>query len=298
MITLLFPVVERPEEAGRDAFGVLWGYESGAEGGTYPLPGEPVITDIEKWKEQLIVPNIETANWGEIARAAKKVNREEHILEGYCEMGIFERVCLLLGMEEALIAFHTHPEDVYDLCEAIADYKIALIRKFYDVTKFDMLKYGDDWGTQLNLFVSPQIWRDIIKPGTKRIYDCAKELGLLINQHSCGKIESIFADLCEMGADIWNPCQPCNDLKGLKISYGDKICFAGGVDSQFVLANPSKTPADVKEEVKKRINEMALPNGGYITMPSHGVPYDEEKLAAMEATATEYGHAVYGNITG
>jgi hypothetical protein len=59
------------------------------------------------------------------------------------------------------------------------------------------------------------MWRQLVAPHTRRIYDAMKRRGIMINQHSCGKIEAIFEDLVEMGADIWNPCQPCNDLAAL-----------------------------------------------------------------------------------
>ena len=66
-----------------------------------------------------------------------------------------------------------------------------------------------------------------------------------------------------------------------------------GVDSQFVLDNPSAGPAEVTTEVKRRIDEMALPSGGYIVGPSHTVPYDPDKLQAMKTAIEEYGQAVY-----
>jgi len=49
------PVVERPTEAGFDAFGVHWSMKVDAEGGTYPTEGGNTINDIEKWKEQIII---------------------------------------------------------------------------------------------------------------------------------------------------------------------------------------------------------------------------------------------------
>ena len=208
-------------------------------------------------------------------------------------MGIFERLYLLLGMEEALMAYYTDEEEMYALASAIADYKIEFLKKYHEEVKPDILWYGDDWGTQNNLFISPEKWRAVIRPHTQRIYDCAKSLGIIINQHSCGKIESVLGDIVEMGADCWNPCQPCNDLRGLKQKYGDKICFIGGVDSQFVLSNPLATPEDVSEEVKRRIQEMALPDGGYIVGPSHSVPYDPLKLKAMNHTIQTYGREIY-----
>jgi uroporphyrinogen-III decarboxylase len=295
VITIGSPVIERAYRAGKDDFGVLWNYEESAEGGTYPASGNYVITDIEKWKEQMIFPDISSIDWTEVRDKANEINRAEYLVQGFCEMGIFERTYLLMGMEEALMAYYTNPEEMYDLCGAIANYKISLLEQFYDATKMDMVWYGDDWGTQSGLFISPDHWRRIIKPHTARIYNCLKDRGVIINQHSCGKIEDVFSDMCEMGADIWNPCQPCNDLKTLKARYGGRICFCGGIDSQFVLSNLQKTPLDVENEVIKRIDEMAS-CGGYIANPSHSVPYSKDKLLAMEETIRKHGKEVYSKV--
>jgi uroporphyrinogen decarboxylase len=209
------------------------------------------------------------------------------------EMGIFERSYLLLGMENALMAYYTNPDEMYALASAIADYKIAFLNRFIDVIRPDVIWYGDDWGMQSNLFLSPEVWRAIIRPHTQRIYDCIHSHGVLVKQHSCGKIDSIFGDLYEMGVDQFHPCQPCNDLKRLKKLYGDRVCFCGGIDSQFVLSNPAATPEDVRAEVRRRIDELALPDGGYLAAPSHSVPYDPAKLEAMNETIREYGRKIY-----
>ena len=282
------PVCERPEHAGPDDFGCKWLLDD-APGGTYPAVGCPVITDLAHWKEQLKRPDVHAYDWSHARETAAKVDRSQHLVMGFIEMGIFERLYLLLGMEEALMAFYTDEDLMYDLAAAIADYKIEFLKKYQAEVHMDLLWYGDDWGTQSNLFISPEKWRKIIKPHTQRIYDCAKSLGIIINQHSCGKIDSIVGDLVEMGADMWNPCQPCNDLAALKKAYGDTLCFLGGVDSQFVLDNPFSTPADVEAEVKRRIDEMSTPDGGYIIGPSHSVPYDPAKLEAMQRAIRQYG---------
>jgi uroporphyrinogen decarboxylase len=214
------------------------------------------------------------------------------LVEGFVEMGLFARSWLLLGMEEAMMAYLTEPEEMTSLLRALADYKIALLQKFHEVAKLDMVWYGDDWGTQENLFLPPAVWRAIVKPQTQRIYDCMKSLGIMINQHSCGKIESIFGDVVEMGATMWNPCQPCNDLAGLKKQFGERIGFCGGIDSQFVLARPGVTAEEVRREVRRRIDEMAS-GGGYIAQPSHSLPYNPELLAAMNDEIARYGREFY-----
>ncbi|MBR2459945.1 MAG: hypothetical protein IKB34_01765 [Clostridia bacterium] len=61
--------------------------------------------------------------------------------------------------------------------------------------------------------------------------------------------------------------------------------------------NDFATADEVVAEVKKRIDEMALPNGGYIIGPSHSVPYNPEKLDAMNRTIREYGAEMYKQRT-
>jgi uroporphyrinogen-III decarboxylase len=184
------------------------------------------------------------------------------------------------------------PQMMDELIGALADYKIALLERFDAEADLDLVWYGDDWGTQENLFLPPAVWRNLIRPHTQRIYDCLKRRGVLINQHSCGKIESIFGDLVEVGAAMWNPCQPCNDLAGLKKRFGARISFCGGLDSQFVLGRPGVTTGEVRAEVERRIAEMA-PGGGYIAEPSHSVPYRPEIAGAMHEAIRDFGSKIY-----
>ncbi|MEW6580364.1 MAG: uroporphyrinogen decarboxylase family protein [Chloroflexota bacterium] len=286
------PLLERPYSAGYDVFGVHWTFEAQAEGGTYPTPTTPVITDLRRWRDQVAIPDVAGADWSNVAAAIAALDRDQVLVQGFVHMGLFERSYLLLGMEEALVNYALEPDLMSDLLDALADYKIAVITTFHEVAHLDMVWYGDDWGTQDRLFLSPSLWRRVIKPHTQRIYDCMKARGILINQHSCGRIEAIFGDVVEMGADMWNPCQPCNDLAHLKRTYGDRIAFFGGLDSQFVLGCPGATPDDVWREVRRRIDEMA-PGGGYIAAPSHDVPYDPDLLWAMRDEIDGYGRAFY-----
>ncbi len=286
------PVVERPTHAGRDAFGVRWELEGGAQGGTFPARGGHTVTDLAAWRRQVRLPDLDRLDWTAVRSQAAAVDREERLVCGFVEMGLFERAYLLLGMEAALVASVEEPDLMLELVSAVADYKVRLVERFHEAARLDMLWYGDDWGTQESLFLPPAAWRRIIRPGTQRIYAALKSRGILVNQHSCGRIASVFADMVEMGADIWNPCQPCNDLAALKKQYGGRICFCGGIDSQFVLDKPGVTPAEIRAEVRRRIDQLAG-GGGYIAAPSHTVPYKQELVDAMNDEIADYGKAFY-----
>ena len=286
------PIIERPDTAGFDAFGVLWSLDEEAEGGTYPAAGGHTVNDLRGWRAQISIPDVSSLDWEPVETRVAAIDRDEYLVEGFVEMGLFERSYLLLGMEEALVSYHTNPSAMRDMLEAVADYKIALIEAFDDAADLDLLWYGDDWGTQNSLFMPPEVWRAVIKPPTQRIYRALQQRSILVNQHSCGTIESILGDMVDMGVSIWNPCQPCNDLALMKRRYGDRLCFCGGLDSQFVLGRPGVTPDEVRAEVRRRIDELA-DGGGYIAAPSHSVPYDPQALAAMNDEITRYGRATY-----
>lgn len=293
------PYRERPLTAGYDAFRVRWNYEAGAEGGTYPAPDGYTIHDLAHWRDQLTIPDVEAMDWTAFTRDftdhpinVADIDRATTLVCGIVEMGLFERSYLLLGMENALLSYATEPDLMSDMLGAVADFKIAMIERFHAAIHFDVISYGDDWGAQAGLFMSPKTWRRVIKPHTQRIYDAMKRLGVIIIQHSCGKIESIFDDLLELGPDVWNPCQPCNNLAELKRRFGTRITFYGGIDSQFVLARPGVTAAEVRAEVRRRIEELAA-GGGYIAWPSHTVPYDPDLVFAMKDEIASYGRTFY-----
>jgi uroporphyrinogen-III decarboxylase len=286
------PLAERPQAAGRDCFGVLWSLEPGAEGGTFPAHNGHTIRDLAHWRDDLHLPDLDNLDWDSVRREADQIDRDQVLVEGFVELGLFERAYLLLGMEQALIGYLEDEEQMSAMLSAIADYKVELIGRFHEAARLDIIWYGDDWGTQTGLFLPPEVWRRTVRPHTQRIYDAMKSRGILINQHSCGKIEAVFADMVEMGADIWNPCQPCNDLARLKSLFGNRITFCGGIDSQFVLARPGVTTQEVRREVRRRIDELGA-GGGYIAAPSHSVPYTPEIMAAMNDEIATYGRAVY-----
>jgi hypothetical protein len=292
VVTLPSPVCERPGASACDAFGVHWSLRPEAAGGTFPTHGGGTITDLARWEQQLHLPDLEALDWADLRERAAAVDRSQMLVRGFVEMGLFERSYLLLGTAEALIEYQTRPGLMGGLLAAIADYKIALIQRFDEECDLDMLWYGDDWGTQEQLFMRPEIWRQTIRPPTQRIHAELRRRRILIDQHSCGRVESVFEDIVDMGVDLFNPCQPCNDLARLKRQFGDRIAFCGGIDSQFVLARQGVTLQEVRAEVRRRIDEMA-PGGGYIAAPSHGVPYSPQIVAAMNDEIATYGRRIY-----
>jgi uroporphyrinogen decarboxylase len=80
----------------------------------------------------------------------------------------------------------------------------------------------------------------------------------------------------------------------LKREFGEDIVFwGGGADATKVL--PFGTPRDVKEEVKRRIRDLA-PGGGFVFAPIHNIQADvpPENIVALFEAAHEYGQYPVG----
>ena len=135
------------------------------------------------------------------------------------------------------------------------------------------------------------MYRKLIKPYHQRMAATIKRFGKPILYHSCGSVFSLIPDLLDVGIDVLNPVQVAADgmdTKRLKQEYGRDLTFWGGIDTQRVL--PCGTPAEVREEVKRRIEDLGE-GGGYVLSPVHNVQPEvpPENLVAMFEAAIEYG---------
>jgi uroporphyrinogen decarboxylase len=135
----------------------------------------------------------------------------------------------------------------------------------------DVLLAGDDVGTQDRMLISPELWREFVKPRYGELFQAYRHENphVRIATHICGSIEPIIDDLIEVGVDILNPVQPlAMDAGRLKRRFGKRISFWGGVDDQRVI--PFGSTNDVEREVRLRLGQLA-PGGGYILCSSHNV---------------------------
>lgn len=219
---LNIPVCERPMSgSGYDIFGVHW---SATEGVSHYTQGQdPVYDDIEDWASQVRFPNIEKFEWDKLAAENATIDRENTITGVVMYNGPFERTTMLTSFEDCLCNLMIDPESFSDLIGAIADYKIALIHKIAEVANPDFYLLHDDWGTARAPFMRPELWREVIKPHTKRIYDAILSHGGIVMQHSCGVVEPFIPDMIEMGAHGWDGQTQCNDYPKLKELYGDRF---------------------------------------------------------------------------
>ena len=143
---------------------------------------------------------------------------------------------------------------------------------------------------------------EVIKPRQKRLFEAIKSrTKAKLFYHGCGAVFDLIPHLIEIGVDIINPVQVSAegmDSKRLKAAYGKDVTFwGGGVDTQRVL--PFGTPDEVRDEVKRRIDDLA-PGGGFVFATVHNIQafVPPENIEAAFDTALTYGGAAIDSGVG
>jgi len=209
--------------------------------------------------------------------------------------GILNMGAWLEGYENWFCDLISNPKRVNKIMDKILELKI----KYWDriLTEIgdyvDIIVEIDDLGTQNSLLVSPKIYRKYVKPRQKELFNFIKQkTPVYIFFHTDGAIYDLIPDLIEVGIDILNPVQiglPKMDAKLLKKEFGKYLSFwGGGVDTQKTL--PYGTPQEIKDEVKRRIQDLS-PQGGFIFSAVHAIQADvpPENFMTMWEALQEYG---------
>ncbi|MFQ5812990.1 MAG: uroporphyrinogen decarboxylase family protein [Anaerolineae bacterium] len=203
--------------------------------------------------------------------------------------GIFEQALWMRGFERFMMDLVSDEP----FATALLDILLELYIEFYAVyleavgPYVQIVALGDDLGMQTGPLISPELYRRLIKPRHKELYDFIhSRTEAKIMHHTCGSVFPFVQDLIDVGVDILNPIQTSArgmDPAALKREFGERLVFHGGIDVQQIL--PFATPERVREEVKHIVATLGQ-GGGYIFAPSHNIQADvppENVLAMYEA---------------
>jgi len=180
----------------------------------------------------------------------------------------------LRGLERSLTDPLIHPEMTSFLVQKVSDFFTEYHRRCFEAAPglIDVTQVTDDFGSQHGLLISPGTFDRWYREPMQRAIRLAQSYGIHVFHHDDGDCRLLLPRLVEMGIHVLNPIQwRCNDwdLDVLKTSFGNRLCFHGGVDNQHTL--PFGTVKDVKEEVRWLKQTLGRDNTGLIIAPCHNL---------------------------
>ncbi|BBB49164.1 uroporphyrinogen decarboxylase family protein [Pelolinea submarina] len=263
--------------------------------GYHPLADATTFEDLENYP-----------NWPKmddpyrVAQAAEDAKRlaeenEYAILATPWLMFPFERAFGLQGMDKFLMNMAMYPDFAEAMLKKNLEFCMQHMSHFLDAVgdNIDMIKIGDDLGSQDRLMISPRMYRKLLKPIHAELIALIKsKTKAKVFFHTDGDVFDLIGDFIEIGVDVLNPIQTSAgkmaDLEGLKREYGKDLVFCGAVDTQHIL--PHGTPEEVRQEMKRVIDILGQ-DGGYMVASVHTIMNEvpPENILAMVDATLEFG---------
>ncbi|MDR3708096.1 MAG: uroporphyrinogen decarboxylase family protein [Capsulimonadaceae bacterium] len=219
-----------------------------------------------------------------LALQVSKIQAEERVAMGLIESTAFDPACSLRGLDALVYDLHEGGEIGNWLLDFFTARSIHIVRQFCKAG-VDVIRLGDDVGTQRGMLMSVDFWRQHIKP---RLVSVIKEIWnsqtrrVAISYSSDGDIRAILPDLVDMGIDIIRPmppeCMPIDEVIG---QYRSQLAFWGMIGTQSVM--PFGTPEDIDGQVRHLANWVRR-GASIIVSPTHAlepdVPWDNVSALA------------------
>lgn len=271
------------DDQGRDKFGTVYYLSPHGE----PLPVEGPIGELSDVKRFDMVSKLVPSDFSGVKYVIDKIGKgRAHFLNILDPYKLSWR--LTGGMQNLLMDYVLNPELVHSLAHLTTDFDIAAIDM---ATKIgvDVITMPGDLAGEESTLMSPEHYREYIKPYHKILVDHAHKKGLKIVKHSDGNIWPILDDFIEVGFDGVHPIQPqCMDIGEVKKYLAGKACILGNIDCRNLL--PFGTREEVEEAVKETIKKAAY-GGGYIISSSNSIHpgVKPENYIAMIDAVHKYG---------
>jgi uroporphyrinogen decarboxylase len=207
---------------------------------------------------------------------------------------LFEWGTFLRRIDNFLMDLYLEPVNVQRLLDKLLEGHMDFLSKICEAVGdvVDIIKFGDDLGTNTGPFMPPEIYSEFFKPRHKIMCDYVKANSSAHTMlHCCGGIYELIPGLIEAGFEILNPVQinAVNmEPERLKKEFGSDITFwGGGCNTQSILNRA--TQQQVRDHVRHNI-EIFSKGGGFVFTTVHNIMPDvpPENIMAMLETVQNY----------
>ena len=276
-----------------DWFGVEYKYSEAYGSNT---PQGNVLDCVTEWEEKIVWPDLDQFDWATEAKEFMKERDESQALYMRMSNGLFERLHMIEGFDQALTDLLLEPEAVQDYLFAVADFKIDLFNHIRDHLELDFIVAADDWGTMRAPFFSTDTFEKTILEPTKRFVKGVHARGTKFVAHCCGVIEHFVPYMVdEIGFDVLEIQTNLNDIGAIFAKYGDRTTIECSI-ARPALADPNITADEVRILAREMVDAYgahAVPGPGALAMMFNPV---EHVYNALEEEIYEYSKKRYEGL--
>ncbi len=226
----------------------------------------------------------------DLKRQAEQAHRDGRYVLYACWRLFFERPWEIRGMRTLFMDYCLHPVEIHRLNEALCGLYLGYLRRAIRELHPDGYWTSDDLGHQKHLFMSLEMFRELLKPYYVRVGNFLHENNMHWWLHSCGNNSIVLGDLVDAGISVFHPVQK-GTMDEVKVAreFGDSLTFLAGVDVQHVLQEAD--PAGVRAEVRNLIDVFDRAEGGMCIAAGNGIVSGTplENIEAFLNEAVQYG---------
>jgi hypothetical protein len=272
-----------------DAWGCRWHYPLRYMDGV--VVGHP-LEDIAKLDSFIPptspAPELTEDQWAEEIKKVKAIKEQGGIVSGGTEHGfLFLRHTYLRGFDNAMLDYADEDAwgDLRKIYDMIVEYNMKLV-KYHIRRGSDYMEFAEDLGTQTGTIISPETFRQWIKPAYAALMQPCKQAGMYVGLHSDGKTLDILEDQIEAGVDVVNPQDLCNGIDELARRIKGKACIRLDIDRQSVL--PYGTPKDVDDLIHEEMEKLGSQKGGLMFICGLYPPTPMKNVEALARAMEKY----------
>jgi uroporphyrinogen decarboxylase len=229
-----------------------------------PLYSE--IVDLDRFKKHF---NPDTRrrwpwNWGRCVASWKK---NDHIRILRVHRGFF----LALGVhsweqfEEVIILTLERPDYVREYLRLYSLFCTEIASRVLDDVQIDAALFSEPIGGKEGPLLSPAIYRSLVLPTYKPVYDLLKERGVeIFIFRTYANAALLLPALVEFGFNCLWACEPnIQDMnyRIIRNRFGEKLSLIGGINIDCLRAGKEQ----IRSELEQKVPDL-LKSGGYIPL--------------------------------
>lgn len=279
-----FDTVNKKGVPYKDSFGCIW--ETTDDGITGTVTKHP----LSNWSDfkNYTMPDPHTTNglepfdWDSEIKLIEQLKQQGHLTQGGLRHGhTFLQLTYIRGYEDLIFDMTDEEPELPKLIDMLEAFNMEIIMK-YVKAGVDLISYPEDLGMQVGPMLSPDQFRQYIKPSYKRLMKPAIDSGALVHMHSDGDLHDLIDDMMGSGIDIINLQDLVNGIDWIADRFSQKVCVDLDIDRQSVTL--AGTPKEIDALIKEEVTKIASRQGGltmiYGLYP--GIPLENVK-ALMDA---------------